>query len=74
MPFWQQVYSHRSLKSCGALCVETKSTEPSKHSITYKLAVWSETSEISVLLTFIGGFLSAISILYLADFLLQVKL
>jgi hypothetical protein len=27
---------------------EKKSTEPSKRSITYKLAVWSETPEISV--------------------------
>jgi hypothetical protein len=37
-------------KKAAALFVETKSTEPSKRSFKYKLPVYPETSEISVIL------------------------
>jgi len=39
--------------------VETKSTEPSKRSLKYKLAVCGETFRISVILILSGGFLPA---------------
>jgi hypothetical protein len=35
-------------QTVGAPCIETKSTEPSKHSMGTNLTVWTEASEISV--------------------------
>lgn len=50
------MFLHRSLIKAAVLSAETKNTEPSKRSFTYKLPVCGVTSEISVILVLLAVF------------------